>query len=82
MKTTSIVITTLLIGATGVIAGTLFAPNKGSRTRNRIAKKGQGYKDYLVDNINDLSETVSHPFENLNEQKDRLFKKPMPKQPR
>ncbi len=49
MKISSIIATTLFAGAAGALAGTLFAPNKGSKTRKKIAKKGEGYKDYLQD---------------------------------
>lgn len=75
MKISSIIITGLFAGAAGAIAGTLFAPGKGTKTRNRIAKKGQEYKDYLVDNYNDLADTVSHPFEDVEDKTIRLSEK-------
>ena len=75
MKTSSIIITSLFLGVGGALAATLFAPNKGAKTRKKIAKRGQEYKDYLVDNYNDLVDTVSHPFENLEEETKRLGKK-------
>lgn len=75
MKISSIIITTLFAGATGVIAGTLFAPGKGSKTRNKITRKGQEYREYLVDNFNDFADSVSHPFEKIEDQTIRLSKK-------
>lgn len=75
MRMSSIIFTTLFVGAAGVLAGTLFAPNKGKKTRSRIAKKGEEYKDYLYDNFDDLADSVSHPFESLEAETKRLSKK-------
>ena len=75
MRISSIIATTLFIGAAGIIAGTLFAPNKGSKTRRNLAKKGEEYKDYLQDNFEDLAGSVSHPFETLEEETKRMSKK-------
>lgn len=75
MKISSIIITGLFAGAAGAIAGTLFAPGKGTKTRSKIAKKGQAYRDFLVDNYNDLADTVSHPFEDMEDKTIRLSEK-------
>ena len=75
MRTSSIIITGLFVGVAGAIAATLFAPDKGAKTRSRIAKKGHEYKDYLLDNYDDLSNAVLHPFETLEDETKRLSKK-------
>lgn len=79
MKISSVIITTLFAGAAGAIAGTLFAPGKGSKTRNRIARKGQEYKDYVQDNLNDFADSVTHPFEDMEDKTIRLSQKAIEK---
>ena len=74
-KTSSIIMTALFTGAAGAIAGILFAPEKGSNTRSKLARKGKLYNDYLVDKFHDLADSVSHPFEGLEDQAIRLSKK-------
>ncbi|REL32889.1 YtxH domain-containing protein [Rhodohalobacter sp. SW132] len=75
MKISSIIISTLCAAAAGVIAGTLIAPDKGYKTRRNLAKKGHNYKDYLQDNFDDLSDSISHSFETLEDETKRLSKK-------
>jgi gas vesicle protein len=79
MKISSIMITAFFVGAGGVIAGTLFAPQKGSKIRRRIARKGQEYKDYLADNFNEFADSVSHPFEDMEDKTIRLSQKAIDK---
>ena len=75
MKTSSILVTTLLVGAAGVIAAALFATGKDSKKTKKISRKGKLYKDYLMDNLYDFADSVSHPFENLEDKTVRLSKK-------
>lgn len=75
MKISSVVLASLIVGAAGALAATLFAPEKGSKTRKQIADKGQEYKDYLRDNYHNLADSVAHPFEDMHDQTIRLSKK-------
>lgn len=75
MKTSSIIVTTLFVSAAGVIVVALFAPGKDSKARNKIARKGKLYKDYLMDKFYDFADSVSHPFENLEDKTMRLSNK-------
>jgi gas vesicle protein len=79
MKISSIIITGLFAGAAGAIAGTLFAPGKGSKTRNKIARKGQEYKESIKDNFNELTDSISHPFEDMEDKTIRLSNKAIDK---
>lgn len=59
----------LLAGvAAGALAGILFAPAKGSRTRRRIMKKGEDYADVLKEKFDDLLETVTKKMEKVKEE--------------
>ena len=59
----------LLAGvAAGALAGILFAPAKGSRTRRRIMKKGEDYAEVLKEKFDDLLETVNKKMEKVKEE--------------
>lgn len=79
MKITSIIMTGLFAGAAGAIAGTLFAPGKGSKTRNKIAKKGQEYKESVKDNFNEITDSITHPFEDIEDKTIRISQKAIDK---
>ena len=51
--------------AAGAIAGILFAPAKGSKTRKRIMKKGKNYSDDLKNKFEELYENVTDKYENI-----------------
>jgi gas vesicle protein len=56
----------LLAGvAAGALAGILFAPAKGSKTRKRILKKGENYVDALKEKFDELLEVVTEKVEKV-----------------
>jgi gas vesicle protein len=58
----------LLAGvAVGALLGVLFAPDKGSVTRKKIAKKGEDYADDLKEKFNEFLENISEKFEEVKE---------------
>lgn len=63
MKADSKVLLGLLAGAAiGAIAGILFAPDKGSETRNKISKSTSDLGDKLKHTFNDFVDTVKDKY--------------------
>lgn len=48
--------------AAGALIGILFAPDKGSESRNKIVKKGEDYLDSVKGRFNSLLDTISGKF--------------------
>jgi gas vesicle protein len=61
-----ILVAALAGAAAGAAIGLLFAPDKGSKTRKKIAKKGMDLKD-------DVMEKIEHSLSSLQQLKDNLF---------
>jgi gas vesicle protein len=64
MNTTGKVLVGLLAGAAaGAILGVLFAPDKGSETRRKIATKSKDIKDDVKEKFTDFLENVKEKFD-------------------
>ena len=64
MSTGKIVLGTLAGLAVGAIAGILFAPEKGSKTRRKIMHKGEDYMDDMKSKFDDILDSLTNQFEN------------------
>lgn len=51
--------------AAGAIAGILFAPAKGSKTRKRIVNKGKGYANDVKDKFEQATKDFSDQYETI-----------------
>lgn len=65
MDTGKVVLGALAGLATGAILGILFAPEKGTETRKKIATKGKDSLDDLKNNYNDLIDSLSSKLDDV-----------------
>ncbi len=74
MKTNNVLLGILGGAAAGAILGILFAPDKGSNTRKKIASNANDMKDNLKDNFGDFLDTVSNKYDNLIQSGSEIYK--------
>ncbi len=67
MSTGKVVLGILAGIAAGVAWGILFAPDKGTSARKKIAKKGDDYVEEIEAKFNDLISGISQKYETVKE---------------
>ena len=75
MKTGNVVLGILAGVAIGALAGILFAPDKGSKTRKQILEKGEGYADDLKQKFDELLNTVTEKYNQVKSETEDLADK-------
>ena len=53
----------LLGAAAGAVLGILFAPDKGTETRRKIAEKGSDLTDSLKTKVNEYADVISEKYD-------------------
>ena len=75
MDTKKLVVGVLAGVAVGALLGVLFAPDKGSETRKKIARKGEDTVDDIKDKFDDLLESLTERIEDIKDQTTQLCEK-------
>lgn len=65
MKPSNVVIGIVSGFAAGALVGILFAPDKGSNTRKKIAQKSRDLKDNVKDSFNNFLTSVEDQYQHL-----------------
>ena len=65
MSTGKVLLGILAGVAAGATLGILFAPDKGTSTRNKITKKGDAYADELGERFNEFIDGITNKFETV-----------------
>lgn len=74
MKTNKAILGILAGVAVGSALGVLFAPDKGEKTRKKIADKTQDAKDKLKESFDDFIETASEKYTSIKQEGEDLIK--------
>lgn len=69
-------LTGVLVGAAaGAVLGILFAPDKGSETRKKIAQKGRDLSDNLRNKFSDLEDAIAEKYDNIRSEANDILEK-------
>jgi gas vesicle protein len=75
MKSGKVLLGVLAGAAVGAIAGILFAPDKGSRTRRQIMDKSDNYAEGLKEKFEDMTTNLTKKYSNAMQEVDSLVSK-------
>ena len=65
----------LLGAAAGAVLGVLFAPDKGTETRKKIAKKSSDFSDSVKSKFNELGEALQEKYDSIRGEANDIIEK-------
>jgi gas vesicle protein len=75
MKTSNILLSVLGSAFVGALLGVLYAPDKGTKTRKQLAKKGDEYADTAKKEYDVLIDKMGKQYEALKSQSEEVLNK-------
>ena len=72
MSSGKVLLGVLAGAAAGAIIGILFAPDKGTETRKKIAEKGEDYVDGIKEKFNGLVDDLSRKMDNIQSKANKM----------
>lgn len=75
MKSSKLLAAVLLGAAAGAVLGILFAPDEGSKTRKKIAKKTGELNDTVKKKLNELGEAITEKYESIRGEANDIMEK-------
>ena len=75
MEGRNVLFSILVSAAAGAIAGVLLAPDKGSKTRKEISKRGEKFAGMARDEFEDFIDFTRKKYDDARKQTDELIEK-------
>lgn len=75
MKSGKVLLGVLAGVAIGALAGILFAPDKGSKTRKQILNKGGDYADALKEKFDEFLNSITEKYDSTRQESEEFISK-------